>query len=154
DPLVPAGVARIIGEARRLSALVLELLDASLLEQGRLVSTRESVNLVELAGAVCARYTRGPTLCHVAASEVVVGVLDPVRIRQLLEHLVDNAVKFSPPGSEVVVRISRQGDTARIDVVDMGIGIPPQDVPRLFDRFHRGSNVDDRRYAGLGLGCT
>jgi signal transduction histidine kinase len=151
DPLV-AGVARIVAEARRLSALVLELLDASLLEQGRLVSTRESVNLVELAGAVCARYGRGPTHCRVEANQAVVGVLDPIRIRQLLEYLVDNAVKFSPPGSEVVVRVTRQGDSAGLDVIDPGIGIPVQDYAGLFDRFHRGSNVDDRRFAGLGLG--
>ena len=152
DPLVPAGVARIIGEARRLSALVLELLDVSLLEQGRLVSTRESVNLVELAAVVCSRYARGPTRCRLEASQPVVGVLDPIRIRQLLEHLVDNAIKFSPPGSEVVVRVTRQGESAGLEVIDPGIGIPVPDYAQLFDRFHRGSNVDDRRFAGLGLG--
>jgi signal transduction histidine kinase len=152
DPRAPTGLARIVREARRLRALVLELLDASLLDQGRLLSTRESVDLVEVASAVCARYARGPVPCRVEAAEAVVGWLDPARVRQLIEHLIDNAIRFSPPGAEVVVRLWREADAARLDVVDRGIGIPPEDVPRLFERFHRGANVDDRRFAGLGLG--
>lgn len=152
DPLLPAGVARIVGEARRLSALVLELLDVSLLEQGRLVTTRESVDLVELAASVCASYSRGAVSCRHEAGRAVVAEVDPIRIRQLLEHLIDNAVKFSPAGAEVVVRVLGQADTAKLDVQDVGIGIPPHELERVFERFHRASNVDDRRFAGLGLG--
>jgi signal transduction histidine kinase len=152
DPHVATGIARIVREARRLSALVLELLDVSLLDQGRLLGSRESVDLVQVASAACARYAGGPVRCHVEAPGSVVGWLDPVRIRQLMQHLVDNAVRFSPPGAEVRVRIRREADEAQVDVVDQGIGIPPEDMPRLFERFHRGSNVDDRRFVGLGLG--
>jgi len=152
DPQLPAGVARIVGEARRLSALVLELLDVSLLEQGRLLSTRESVNLVDLAGEVCARYSAGAVRCRLEAPRVVLAAVDPIRIRQLLEHLIDNAVKFSPGGSEIVVRVESAGDMAHLEVTDRGIGIPPHDLAQVFERFHRGSNVDDRRFAGLGLG--
>jgi two-component system sensor histidine kinase VicK len=150
--LLVAGIGRIIGEARRLSALVLELLDVSLLEQGRLVSTRESVNLVELAEMVCASYARRSSRCHLEASQAVVADVDPIRIRQLLEHLVDNADKFSPAGSDIVMRVRAEDDIARLDVSDAGIGIPPQEVDQIFERFHRASNVDDRRFAGLGLG--
>jgi signal transduction histidine kinase len=152
DARVPGGVARIIGEARRLSALVLELLDVSLLEQGRLLTTRESVNLIEVASGVCERHGHGAVACRVDAPESVIGTCDPIRIRQLVEHLVDNAVKFSPADGEVVLRVWRELQDVRLDVVDQGIGIPPDDLPRLFERFHRGSNVDDRRFAGLGLG--
>jgi signal transduction histidine kinase len=152
DPLLPAGVARIVGEARRLSALVLELLDVSLLEQGRLVSTRESVDLVELAASVCASYSRGAVSCRHEAGKAVVAEVDPIRVRQLLEHLIDNAVKFSPAGSEVVIGIGGHGDSAVLDVRDAGIGIPSHELESVFERFHRASNVDDRRFAGLGLG--
>lgn len=153
DRRVGDGVQRIVYEARRLSALVAELLDGSLLEQGRLVNVLESVDLVELATASCARSPRGTRVtCRVDANGAVVGTLDPVRVRQLIDQLVDNAVKFSRPDGEVVVRIWTEGDSARIDVSDHGIGIPAVDLPRLFERFHRGSNVDDRRFAGLGLG--
>ena len=152
DPLIPVGVGRIIREARRLSALVLELLDASLLDQGRLLSMRESVDLVEVATGVCAHYASGPVACRVDAAEPVINWLDPVRIRQLIDHLVNNAVRFSPAGAEVLVRVWREPDATRLDVTDHGIGIPQRDLPRVFERFHRGLNVDDRRYAGLGLG--
>lgn len=152
DPQLPAGVARIVGEARRLSALVLELLDVSLLEQGRLLSTRESVDLVDLAGAVCSSYSRGAVRCRLDAPRVVLAAVDPIRIRQLLEHLIDNAVKFSPAGSEVVVHVEPAGDMAHLEVSDRGIGIPSRELEQVFERFHRGSNVDDRRFAGLGLG--
>jgi signal transduction histidine kinase len=148
------GVSRIIGEARRLSALVLELLDVSLLEQGRLVSTRESVDLVELASSVCAGYSRRGSAgrCRLERSGLVVAAVDPIRVRQLIEHLVDNAIKFSPDGSEVVISVAAHGDSARLEVRDAGIGIPPRELEQVFERFHRASNVDDRRFAGLGLG--
>jgi signal transduction histidine kinase len=152
DPMLPAGIARIVHEARRLSALVLELLDVSLLEQGRLVSTRETVDLVELAGGVCASFSRSAGACRLEAAEAVMGAVDPIRIRQLLEHLIDNAIKFSRAGSEVVVRVARQGEHVRLDVRDEGIGIPGVELDQVFERFHRAANVDDRRFAGLGLG--
>lgn len=148
----PTGLQRIVHEARRLSALIRELLDVSRLEQGRLVETLESVDLVEVARAVCARHTRGPLQCRVDASDAVVGSFDPVRIRQLLDHLVDNAAKFSKGEGDVSVRVWRDEEQARLDVVDQGIGIPREDFAHLFERFYRGSNVDDRRFAGLGLG--
>jgi signal transduction histidine kinase len=152
DPLVPVGVSRIVSEARRLSALVLELLDVSLLERGQLVTTREAVDLVDLAAAICARHTNARVQCRVSASDSVIAVADPIRMRQLMDHLIDNAIKFSPVGAEVTVRLWREGSEARVEVQDSGIGVPVQDLPRLFERFHRGSNVDDRRFAGLGLG--
>ena len=73
-------------------------------------------------------------------------------MRQLIDNLVENALKYSPADSEVLVRAWRDGDAAHITVTDRGIGIPAADLPNLFDRFHRGSNVDDRRFQGLGLG--
>ncbi|MBV9279440.1 MAG: ATP-binding protein, partial [Chloroflexi bacterium] len=91
-------------------------------------------------------------LCRLEADGPVVGSYDPVRIRQLIDNLLDNAVKYSPGGGEVRMRIWREGDRAHLTVSDQGIGIPAGDLPHLFDRFHRGTNVDDRRFAGMGLG--
>ena len=82
----------------------------------------------------------------------MVGSYDPRRIGQVLENLVDNAVKYSPDGSEVHIGVTQLDGHALIDVTDRGIGIPPEDLPQIFDRFHRASNVDDRRFAGMGLG--
>ena len=143
---------RIVVEAKRLSSLVLKLLDASRLEQGKLVGDREPVDLVELARDVARRDSHQGRRITVSADAPVVGSYDPQRIGQVLENLVENAVKYSPADSEVAVAVSNRNGEAFIDVTDEGIGIPASDLPRIFDRFHRASNVDDRRFAGMGLG--
>ena len=147
-----AGLRRIVVEAKRLSSLVLKLLDASRLEQGKLVGDREPVDLVELARDVARRDSHQGRRITVSADAPVVGSYDPQRIGQVLENLVENAVKYSPADSEVAVAVSNRNGEAFIDVTDEGIGIPASDLPRIFDRFHRASNVDDRRFAGMGLG--
>jgi signal transduction histidine kinase len=155
QPTAPAdlpGLRRIVREAKRLSALVLELLDASRLEQGKLVGEREPVDLVELAREVARRETYQGRLIKVSAGAPVVGSYDPRRIGQVLENLVENAVKYSPDESEVRVDLAERDGEAYVDVTDEGIGIPAGDLPQIFERFHRGSNVDDRRFAGMGLG--
>ena len=74
------------------------------------------------------------------------------RINQLLSNLLENAAKYSPPGSPIVVQVWQDQGEARLQVRDAGIGLSTADLPAVFDRFYRGSNVDDRRFAGLGLG--
>jgi signal transduction histidine kinase len=155
EPSAPAdigGIRRIVQEARRLSALVLELLDAARLEQGRLVGEREPVDLVELAREVAVRDSYQGRRISVSAATPVVGTYDPRRIGQVLENLVENAVKYSPEAGQVRISLVQKDGRALIDVADEGIGIPPDDLPHVFQRFHRGSNVDDRRFAGMGLG--
>lgn len=131
---------------------MLELLDASRVEDGRLVGFVETVDLVEIAREICKRHDSARHPCLLDAEEPVVGDFDPLRIAQLVENLVENAVKYSPGGGEVRVRVWREGGEGRLSVTDQGIGIPADDLPHIFQRFHRGSNVDDRRFAGMGLG--
>jgi signal transduction histidine kinase len=155
EPSAPAdlpGLRRIVREGRRLSSLVLELLDASRIEQGKLVGEREPVDLVELAREVARRDTFDGHRITVAADAPVVGSYDPRRIGQVLENLVENAIKYSPEGSEVRIAVAQRDAEAFIDVTDRGIGIPAADLPQIFERFHRASNVDDRKFAGMGLG--
>jgi signal transduction histidine kinase len=155
QPAAPAdlpGLRRIVRESKRLSALVLELLDASRLEQGKLVGEREPVDLVELARDVARRDSYQGRQIKVSAGAPVVGSYDPRRIGQVLENLVENAVKYSPDESEVHIDLGQRDDKAFVDVTDEGIGIPAGDLPQIFERFHRASNVDDRRFAGMGLG--
>jgi signal transduction histidine kinase len=146
------GIRRMVAEATRLRALVLELLDASRVEHGRLVGGREPLDLVGLARQACERHNGPRHQCRVEGHDRLVGDFDRARVEQLIENLVDNAVKYSPEGGDVVLRLSREGEEARMSVTDQGIGIPSEDLPRLFERFHRGGNVDDRRFAGMGLG--
>ena len=154
-PSAPAdlpGLKRIVREAKRLSSLVVELLDASRLEQGKLVGEREPVDLVELARDVARRDSYQGRQISVSADAPVVGSYDPRRIGQVIENLVENAVKYSPDASEVRVSVLQRNGDALVDVTDEGIGIPVSDLPQIFERFHRASNVDDRRFAGMGLG--
>jgi signal transduction histidine kinase len=88
----------------------------------------------------------------VSADAPVVGTYDVRRIEQVFENLVDNAVKYSQESSPVRIRLDQRDGQALVDVSDEGIGIPAQDLPQVFERFHRASNVDDRRFAGMGLG--
>jgi signal transduction histidine kinase len=155
QPSAPAdlsGIRRMVLEAKRLSTLVGELLDAARLEQGKLVGEREPVDLVALARDVVGRDGLQGRRVTVSAGEPVVGSYDVRRIAQVFENLVENAVKYSPEGTEVRIAVAQHDGHALIDVIDEGIGIPPDDVPHVFERFHRASNVDDRRFAGMGLG--
>jgi signal transduction histidine kinase len=155
DPSAPvdlARVERIAREARRLRTLVQDLLDASRVEEGRLVANVESVDLVAIGTDVCARHATEHGDCLLEAEGPLRGHFDHTRIVQMLDNLIENGRKYSRAGASVHVRIWREGDEARISVRDEGIGIGAADLPHIFDRFYRGANVDDRTYAGMGLG--
>jgi len=77
---------------------------------------------------------------------------DPERLQQLLGNLVANAIKFTPKGGAVDVRLTTTGDRARIIVSDNGIGISAESLPHVFDRFRRGVSRSRSRKTGLGLG--
>jgi signal transduction histidine kinase len=81
---------------------------------------------------------------------------DPFRFRQVLRALIDNAVKFTPEGGNVTVSARRERGSVfcRIEVIDDGIGISPEAIPRLFDRFYQEDNSRTRRHGGLGMGLA
>ena len=155
DPSAPSdlpGLQRIVREAQRLSALVTDLLDAARMEQGRLTADREPIDLGALVTTVAARQRPGTSSCDVDVRGAVVGNYDGRRIEQLLENLIENARKYSPEATPVSVSVWQQDGEAHITVQDRGIGIPASDLPRIFERFARASNVDDRKFHGMGLG--
>jgi len=155
DPSAPSdllGLQRIVREGQRLAALVTDLLDAARMEQGRLVSDREPVDLGALVSEVCSRQHASPHECELDVRGAIVGNYDRKRIEQLLDNLVENAKKYSPEATPIRVEVWQHDGEARISVHDQGIGIPPTDLPKIFERFSRGSNVDDRKFHGMGLG--
>ena len=80
---------------------------------------------------------------------------DPPRVGQIVGNLVGNALKFTPRGGEVRVSATREADGgARIEVVDTGVGIHPAELPRIFERFYRGSHANEARGTGSGLGLS
>jgi len=139
-----------------------ELLDLSRIESGRpLELERLPTDVVALARRLASDYQNdAPALTIRLETDLpaLEGVWDPVRVERVLTNLLSNAIKYSPDGGTIVAGVGRdsgpdgQGDWARISVRDEGIGIPARDLPFIFDRFHRGSNVpDDVQGMGLGL---
>jgi signal transduction histidine kinase len=146
------GLQKLKREAHRLNSLVRELLDATRTEQGKLVEVREEVDLVAFAHEVCEHHSSERHPCTVEASGPVVGQYDGNRILQLMENLVENAVKYSPEGGPVLIRVWSKEGRNHLTISDTVIGIPKEDLAHVFERFHRGTNVNDRRFAGMGLG--
>jgi two-component system sensor histidine kinase BaeS len=79
---------------------------------------------------------------------------DRERILQLLGNLIGNALKFTPRGGEVIVELADAPEAATLIVRDSGPGIPEAELPRVFDRFFRGTNVGEARASGSGLGLA
>ena len=155
DPSAPQdmqGLQRIVRESKRLASLVTDLLDAARLEQGRLVAEREPIDLGTLVAEVVARQSSGRHVIEVDVRGAIVGTYDRRRIEQLVDNLLENARKYSPDPTPVCVTVWQQNGEARISVADHGIGIPSADLPAIFERFSRASNVDDRKFHGMGLG--
>ena len=129
------GIERIVKEAQRLKHLVLELLDVARIEQGKLVTRREPVKYTTTIREACARHAGARHHFLLAKIQQITTALDEQRIVQLIDNLLENAIKYTPDGGDIQVALWREQDTAHIAVTDPGIGIPPADLPQLFDRF-------------------
>jgi len=141
-------------EAVRLKHLVEDYLDVVRSEQATADAEprREARDLVQLGREAVAGLDGGQGRIDVKAWEPVEAMVDAGRIGQLIQNLVSNALKYSEPHDRVRLFIGQEDGRPVIRVSDLGIGIPEADIPFLFERFHRGSNTDDRRYRGMGLG--
>jgi signal transduction histidine kinase len=152
EPVDVVGLNRLLNQSHRLKNLVLELLDVSRLDQGGLIGERETMSLGELVEGLLQQEPDRWKRVVLTAEPGVTANIDPPRFEQVVTNLVENALKYSPPDTEVHVSISTENGQARLSVRDQGIGIPLEDQPFVFERFHRARNVDDRRFAGMGLG--
>jgi signal transduction histidine kinase len=81
-------------------------------------------------------------------------ICDELRVNQVVGNLIGNALKFTPAAGRVTVRCHPAADGWRLSVSDSGIGIPPEDLDRIFDAFHRASNVERHGHPGTGLGLV
>jgi signal transduction histidine kinase len=153
-------LAIVARNTERLHRLVDDLLFAARLQSGRLELSLGQVDLVEVA-----RHTVETLRPRAEAAGIELGLEeepDPdaafsvlgeaSRLAQLLDNLVSNAVKFTPSGGRVTVRVARREDRALVEVSDSGIGIPRGERDRLFERFFRASTVSERQIEGTGLG--
>ena len=152
-PLLSDRMRTVKRQLDRLEQLINALLDVSRLGVGRLELQLEQVDLVEVANDVLARLRdeaarQNVSLCLDAPSSIV-GTWDRSRVDQILTNLVTNAIKYGQ-SKPVDIRLSRDGDSAQVHVVDRGIGVAPDQQERIFGKFERAAS--QRNYGGLGLG--
>lgn len=144
----------IVVSARRMNAMIQDLVDAARLESGQLRLNREAIELRSFTADLLRRLE--PVLetgrVRVEVPEGLPSVYaDPDRLERILTNLLSNALKYSPPGTEVTVRAVQRDGEIVVSVSDRGPGIPPEDLPKLFQRYARTA-VGEARRDGLGLG--
>lgn len=166
-PLEAAQIAGLYDETRLLTRLVDDLHDLALADAGRLYLDKAPVDLVSLAQTavenfmpaaeaagvkleICARDIAGPAVADRAG--LVQGDAD--RLAQVLRNLLSNALRHTPAGGQVTVQVRQTDGQVQLQVADTGSGIPPEDLPHIFDRFYRGDKSRSRQGGGAGLGLA
>jgi two-component system sensor histidine kinase KdpD len=148
--------ATILEEGERLNRFISNLLDMSRLEFGALAPNTSLVDLGEVVGSAIERASK-ILARHQIEVDLVADMpmlnLDPVLFEQVLFNLLDNAGKYSPAGSAVRLQSRVNGQSAVLQVLDEGPGIPEDDFERIFDKFYRVRKLDTQR-AGTGLGLS
>jgi signal transduction histidine kinase len=156
DPvLLREALADCLEESDRVVAMLNTLMDISEAETGTMALRREPTDLNDLVRQTVEMYEdvaeeRGIQIETSAAPDLVADV-DRNRLRQVLANLLDNAVKYTSPGGRVEIRTVREGGTVIVQVKDTGAGIPPDELPRIWDRLYRGDKSRSTRGLGLGL---
>ena len=155
DPVKRAEFLRIIDEETdKLEGIISDLLESSMIEAGRLEIEPEPILLPRLAREIVddmLHYTDKHRFVASFPPQFPIVDADPRRIHQVLRNLLDNAVKYSPHGGLVVVRGEVGQDEVIISVADQGVGIAPEHLNRLFERFFRAQELEEH-VAGSGLG--
>ena len=142
-------------QAARMSDMVGELLDAARIQRGTLELQPRLVDLEGLARRVVDQRRQGLERHELRLDTdtvALVGRWDPQRLEQVIRDLIDNAIRYSPDGGVVGVRVSHAGHIAHLCVRDEGIGVPPEERERIFEAFYRGAEPQRRNLSGLGLG--
>jgi signal transduction histidine kinase len=152
-------LGRMHREVHRLQRLVEDLEELSRVEGGRLELRRVPTSVRELVDAVAARLTLQFQEKQIRLTVDVPADLpkvhaDPDRIAQVLTNLLGNALQYTPPGGRVTVQAWTRGGEVAIAVADTGVGIPPEHLPHIFDRFYRVDRSRSQRSGGAGIGLA
>lgn len=155
----PRFLRRIHESAERLHRLVLDLLSLGRIESGREQFQIEPTGVLEAVEASLARHEhlaagRGVRLLPPDSPGNILVRADEEALAEILDNLVENAVKYTPADGEVAVAWSRVGEQVAIRVRDTGIGIPEKELPRVFERFYRVDRARSRELGGTGLGLS
>jgi PAS domain S-box-containing protein len=157
DEMLQRSLRRINHASDRLTVLVRDLLDVSKISAGNHLPLRvQTLDLTELLREIVGRYQEhisgaGHLLLDIVGTPASVSA-DPDRIEQVLTNLLDNALKYSPDGVELHVRIQPKARGVLLEVQDHGIGLPPEAAERIFEPFSRATNAEQLQITGMGLG--
>lgn len=150
---------KVVEAAERLAYLINDLLDFSRMQAGLLELNIAPLAFAPVAQEVLAEFAPLARSKSLAIEEEIPESLPPVpadpdRLRQMLQHLLDNAIKFTPSGGTVGLRARAEDDALVVEVWDTGIGIPERALPHLFERFYQADSSNTRQYGGTGLGLA
>ncbi|WP_422923265.1 PAS domain S-box protein [Singulisphaera sp. PoT] len=153
------GIAVIDRNAKAQAQIIEDLLDISRIVSGNMRLDVQRVNLAEIieaaiASAGPAAEAKGVRLTKLLDSHAGPVSGDPVRLQQVIWNLMTNAVKFTPKGGRVQVLLERVNSHLEVSVIDTGIGIRPEFLPHVFERFRQADSSSTRRHGGLGLGLA
>jgi protein-histidine pros-kinase len=147
----------IVNQTRQLERLVADLLDVTRKGAEQVMLECAEVDLVDLV-QTCAARAQELSPCHCvhlqAPAQPVVGWWDAGRLEQVLQNLLTNAIKYSPDGGEILVRIEALEEEVRLSVVDRGLGIAPEARPHVFESLFRSREAGASGIPGLGLGLS
>jgi len=150
----------IITSSHHLSALISGVLDLAKVESGQMEFSKERVDLQQIAKEVVdiirpLAYRKRHRIEATLDSSLPAPLTDGFRLKQVLYNYLSNAIKFTPDGGMVSLRVEREGDGCfRIEVEDTGIGIHPDNVPKLFNEFQQLDTGPAKKYQGTGLGLA
>jgi signal transduction histidine kinase len=148
-----ASAETIVHSAGRMDRMITDLVESTRLEIGQMRIEREPVEVTAFILDLLKRHEAimPPSRVRVVpAEEVLTTCVDSYHLERILTNLLSNALKYSDPGSEVLLRTELRDGEVRVSIQDQGHGILPEDLPHLFDRFYRAKGV--RKMEGLGLG--
>jgi two-component system sensor histidine kinase KdpD len=149
-------LATIIEESERLNRFIANLLDMTRLESGAVVPNTALHDIGEIVGSALERASKILARHRVEVEinpDLPMVMVDAVLFEQVLFNLLDNAAKYAPPDTSVRIQSWRDQDGVKLQVLDEGDGIPPAEIERIFDKFHRAQKGDHVR-AGTGLGLA
>lgn len=144
-----------IDQARRLNKMVQTLFDLSRLQTGQLGIERLSIDLGALVTRIIDEIEptiERHTLHLQRCGETFMIMGDELRLEQVIQNLIQNAIKYSPEGGPIYVRVAHQDDGVQLSVQDRGLGIPQDSLPRIFRRFYRAENAEPYQISGMGVG--
>jgi signal transduction histidine kinase len=144
---------------QRLSALINDLLDTAKLEAGRVDIVPVPLDIREVIRSVVKSVTplakeKALRISMKADDDLPSIMGDQMRLEQVMVNLLSNAIKFTPEGNSITIHCHRNDDMVVCAVEDTGVGIPPEEVPRVFDKFHQVRATKTRKVKGTGLGLT